>query len=109
MFFYHHNIWGFSGESTERVERFNKRKKAKPKIKNLAHLRDKEEHLQAKNSGDVFRFPVGKEPTFRWPCTSMTSSPYWSVQSGPRQHRRCSVQDGHVGHQWWGFSHLTAC
>lgn len=32
----------------------NQRKKAKPKIVSLVHLRDKEEHLQAKNGGDLF-------------------------------------------------------
>lgn len=63
MLFYHHRIWGLSGEWTEWRD-ITQRKKAKPKITSIVHLKDKEE-LQAKNSGDVFWFPVGKEPTFR--------------------------------------------
>lgn len=44
--FYHHSIWGLSGEWTE-WRNITQRKKAKPKITSLVHLRDKEEHLQA--------------------------------------------------------------
>lgn len=60
MFFYHHNIWGFSGEGTERVERFNERKKAKPRITNLVHPRDKEEYLQAKKEWRCLQISSGE-------------------------------------------------
>lgn len=45
----------------------NQRKKAKSQIPSLVHVRNKEEHLQAKNKRDGFWFSVGlgKEPTFR--------------------------------------------